>query len=111
MNNKKSALAIVMFFLIPSIALGQQAPYDYNNENSYSDQNFLANSDASKWDFSKVDWNNPSVFNNPKVYNEIFKREPISADYIDAYSRIYESKAFYEKLPNDRYGSLDYRRV
>src|SRR3989344_7607931 len=65
------------------------ADYDYASDDSYSDSGFYINSDPNQWIYSKVDWEKVN-FNRAKIYS---------------------SYQFYKNIPDDRYGSLDYKRI
>lgn len=57
-------------------AEGQQKEWDYGDSKSYSNSDFLRNSDPAQWDLNKVNWNSPALYQNPKVYtrDEAYKK-------------------------------------
>ena len=90
-----------MIYLV-SLAQSQTTTWDYNRDENYKNQDFLRNSDASKWDTKKVDWNNPAVYENKGVY----QRKDIYGN-----PQVYKNPSFYKNLPDDKYSSLDHKQV
>ncbi len=85
---------IVLILLVISFVLAENGyhdygDYDYDSDDSYSDSDFYTSSDPNQWDYEKVDWDKVD-----------FSRQDV-----------YESDDFYENMPEDRYGDLDYTQV
>ncbi|MDP6547380.1 MAG: hypothetical protein QF917_00255 [Candidatus Woesearchaeota archaeon] len=94
MKMNKLVVPILVFILLVSSVYapngdGSGSDYDYGSDDSYSDPDFYSNSDPSQWDYSKVDWEKVD-FNRAELYS---------------------SSEFYNNIPNDRYGDLDYKQV
>jgi hypothetical protein len=97
MKHNKLVIPILVFILLVSSVYAECPPdcgssgsdYDYGSDDSYSDPDFYSNSDPSQWDYSKVDW------------------EKVDFNRVELYS----SSEFYNNIPDERYGDLDYQQV
>jgi hypothetical protein len=94
MKLNKLLVAFLVFILLVSSVYAPDgdssgSDYDYGSDDSYSDPDFYSNSDPSQWDYSKVDWERVD-FNRAELYS---------------------SSEFYNNIPDDRYGDLDYKQV
>ena len=98
----KFLIYVFILLYLASFMYSQTPSWDYNKAENYKNQNFLETSDATRWDVSKVDWSNQAIFNNPSVYQrkDIYK-----------IPQVYKNPSFYKNLPDDKYGSLDYKQV
>lgn len=97
MKLNKLLVTFLVFILLVSSIYAESPPdqgssgsdYDYSSDDSYSDPDFYSNSDPSRWDYSKVDWEKVD-FNRAEIYS---------------------SPEFYNNIPDDRYRNLDYKQV
>lgn len=97
MKQNKLIIALFVFVLLVSSVYAECPPdcgssgndYDYSSDEGYSDPDFYTDSDPSQWDYSRVDW------------------EKVDFNRVELYS----SSEFYNNIPDDRYGDLDYQQV